>query len=41
MTLLDSDDDSVFEDLFLLPELEERWKDHALQAEQRARHGTL
>ena len=33
MTTLDSDDDSAFEDLFLLPELEKCWKEHALQAE--------
>ena len=35
---VDSDDDTDFEYLFLLPKLENIWKEHALQAEQHARH---
>ena len=31
---VDSDDDTDFEHLFLLPKLENIWKEHALQAEQ-------
>ena len=36
---LGSDDDSDFEDCFLLPELGKRSKKHSEQAGRRARHG--
>ena len=39
LAILDSDEDSDFEDLFLLPELARRSELHAEQAERRARHG--
>ena len=37
--LLDSDEDSYFEDLFLLSKLGKFWEKHAIQAEIRGRHG--
>lgn len=37
MTILDSDDHLDFDDLFLPPDLEKHWKEHALYAEQHAR----
>ena len=39
LDILFSDEDSDFEDLFLLPELGKRLDKHAEQAERRARHG--
>lgn len=39
MTVFNSDEDSDVEDLFLLPDLEKRSREHAAQAERCARHG--
>ena len=39
LAILESDEDSDLEDLFLLPELGRRSEKHAEQVERQARHG--